>query len=186
MRTEKGVIPRRGPGPETEVNDWWPSPSFCQGTHYHLQLLFILIHPAHPSLRVHGLPFPTTPALHTLSALGSTTAAPRPQPSALRPCICRLPTNYFCLLSLLQPVPMTTGSCFWVLTTGGTQAKQVKWTRALTQFGSEGFLCHPLLAFYHPLSLHWNHKFASVGLWNPTGSCRRGHSNQTLQQILPS
>lgn len=48
----------------------------------------------------------------------------------------------------------STGSCFWVLTTGGTQAKQVKWTRALTQLGSEGFLCHPLLAFYHPLSLH--------------------------------
>ena len=79
---------------------------------------------------------------------------PPPPPSALRPCICRLPTNYFCLLSLLHPAPMTTVSCFWVLTTGGTQAKQVKWTRALTQFGSEGFLCHPLLAFYHPLSLH--------------------------------
>ena len=47
-----------------------------------------------------------------------------------------------------------TGSCFWVLTTGGTQAKQMKWTRALTLLGSEGFLCHPLLAFYHPLSLH--------------------------------
>ena len=35
--------------------------------------------PSCPSfLRVHGLPFLTTPALHTLSALGSTTAPPPP------------------------------------------------------------------------------------------------------------
>lgn len=102
------------------------------------------------------LPFLTTPALHTLSALGST------PPNHFLPLEC---ASADCQLTISDyshfPTQLphsgragATGSCFWVLTTGGTQAKQMKWTRALTLLGSEGFLCHPLLAFYHPLSLH--------------------------------
>ena len=184
MRTEKGVVPRRGPAQRQRWMTDDHHHHFAKGlTTTSNYYLFWSILPILPFEFMGYLSWPLQPSI--LSLLWDPQPPP-PPPSALRPCICRLPTNYFCLLSLLQPAPMTTVSCFWVLTTGGTQAKQVKWTRALTQFGSEGFLCHPLLAFYHPLSLHWNHKFASVGLWNPTGSCRRGHSNQTLQQILPS